>query len=97
MVRLEPLDAAADFSTLRGLPGVEDVTLNSEGCDIRLAEGTDPASAIRSIASVVAPARIELARVRLEDVFVRLVTEGTGADDSEALRSHLQGLTVTSA
>lgn len=93
-VRLEPLDANADFSTIGGLPGVEQVTPSADGCDIRLTEGADPASAIRAIASVVAPARIELARVRLEDVFVRLVTEGQGTDDSEALRSHLQGLTT---
>lgn len=96
-VRLEPLDPDADFSTLRGLPGVEQVTPTADGCDIRLAEGTDPAAAIRSLASVVAPARIELARVRLEDVFLRLVTEGEGIDDSEALRSHLQGLTTGGA
>ena len=45
------------------------------------------------IASVVAPARIELARVRLEDVFIRLVTEGDGDRRSEhALRANLQGL-----
>jgi ABC-2 type transport system ATP-binding protein len=96
-VKLEPLDPNADFSMLRGLPGVELVTPTADGCDIRLAAGTDPATAIRSLASVVAPARIELARVRLEDVFLRLVAEDEGADDSEALRSHLQGLTTGGA
>jgi ABC-2 type transport system ATP-binding protein len=96
-VRLEALDPDADFSTLRSLPGVELVTPTANGCDIRLADGTDPAAAIRSLASVVAPARIELARVRLEDVFVRLVTERAGTEDSEVLRSHLQGLNTGGA
>ncbi len=48
---------------------------------------------IRAIASRVAPARIELARVRLEDVFIRLVTGTSASDESaQALRTHLQGL-----
>jgi ABC-2 type transport system ATP-binding protein len=98
MIRLEPLDAGADLMSLRGLPGVVRVTPTADGCEIALAEGTDPASAIRALAAVVAPARIELARVRLEDVFIRLVTEGTGKDDAdEALRTHLQGLTTGGA
>jgi ABC-2 type transport system ATP-binding protein len=92
-IRLEPLDPAADLAALRSVPSVERVTLTAEGCEIGLAAGADPASAIRSVASVVAPARIELARVRLEDVFIRLVAGTTSTDDStQALRTHLQGL-----
>jgi hypothetical protein len=46
----------------------------------------------------VAPARIELARIRLEDVFIRLVGESNGVHESpEALRTHLQGLSNTGA
>ena len=49
---------------------------------------------MRDIAAAMAPARIELARVRLEDVFIRLVTEGADAAASEgALRANLAGLT----
>jgi ABC-2 type transport system ATP-binding protein len=93
-IRLEPLDPAADLTALQSLPGVERLTLTAEGCEIGLVAGTDPASAIRSVASVVAPARIELARVRLEDVFIRLVTGTSSAidDSTQALRTHLQGL-----
>jgi hypothetical protein len=41
----------------------------------------------------VAPARVEFARVRLEDVFIRLVTGSQSPDEStRALRTHLQGL-----
>jgi hypothetical protein len=40
------------------------------------------------LAAAVAPARIELARLRLEDVFVRIVTEGSRSQAaSEALRA----------
>jgi ABC-2 type transport system ATP-binding protein len=92
-VLLEPLDPAADLGALRALPGVEHVKVNGEGCEIALAANTKPGEMIRAIAAVVAPARIELARVRLEDVFIRLVSGGEGTDESaQALRTHLQGL-----
>ena len=97
-IQLEPLDPNADLAVLRPLPGVEFVRPTDEGCEIRLAAGTEPGAAIRAIASVIAPARIELARVRLEDVFIRLVTGSTSADESnQALRTHLQGLGTVGA
>jgi ABC-2 type transport system ATP-binding protein len=93
VIRFEPLDAAADLSALRLLPGVEAIDATDDGCTLRLAAGLNPADAMRQIAATVAPARVELARVRLEDVFIRLVTEGGRADESEkALRANLQGL-----
>jgi ABC-2 type transport system ATP-binding protein len=97
-ILLEPLDASANLLALQSVAGVENVKLNDQGCEIRLAPGTDPGSAVRAIAAVVAPARIELARIRLEDVFIRLVSEaGTGTESHEALRTHLQGLSQTGA
>jgi ABC-2 type transport system ATP-binding protein len=97
-ILLEPLDATADLLTLRGVPGVENVKLNDEGCELRLAQGSDPGAAMRAIAALVAPARIELARIRLEDVFIRLVSAGGAAAESQqALRTHLQGLSNTGA
>jgi ABC-2 type transport system ATP-binding protein len=92
-IRLEPLDPLADLGRLHGLPGIAGVMATPEGCDIQLLEGTDPVAAIRSIASVVAPARIELARIRLEDVFIRIVSETPiTADTERALRANLQGM-----
>jgi ABC-2 type transport system ATP-binding protein len=92
-IRLEPLDPRADLTVLRTVGGVESVRAADDACEIRLADGTDPGSTIRAIAALVAPARIELARVRLEDVFIRLVTGRTSTDESNlALRTHLQGL-----
>ena len=92
-IRLEPLDASADLMALKSVPGVERVQLTDEGCDIGLVAGTDPAAAIRNIAGTVAPARIEFVRVRLEDVFIRIVGGGPESEESrQALRTHLQGL-----
>jgi ABC-2 type transport system ATP-binding protein len=92
-VRFEPLDASADVMVLREVPGVVSVERTSDGCDIRLAPGTQPAEMIRAIAAKVPPARVEIARVRLEDVFIRIVGESAGSGQSaEALRTHLQGL-----
>src|SRR5688572_7285751 len=86
VIRFEPLDARASLSPLRLLPGVEAVDTTDEGCTIRLSEGRDPADAMRQIAATIAP-------VRLEDVFIRLVTDGGRADEAEkALRANLQGL-----
>jgi ABC-2 type transport system ATP-binding protein len=97
-ILLEPLDAGANLLVLQNVAGVENVKLNDQGCEIRLAPGTDPGGAVRALAAVVAPARIELARIRLEDVFIRLVSEsGIANESSEALRTHLQGLSNTGA
>jgi ABC-2 type transport system ATP-binding protein len=97
-ILLEPLDLGANLLALQAVAGVENVKLNDEGCEIRLLAGTDPATAIRAISTVVAPARIELARIRLEDVFIRLVSEtGVAEASHEALRTHLQGLSQTGA
>jgi ABC-2 type transport system ATP-binding protein len=97
-ILLEPLDPGANLLALQAVAGVEAVRLNDQGCEVRLREGTDPATAIRTIAGIVAPARIELARIGLEDVFIRLVAQA-GADDEShnALRTHLQGLSQTGA
>lgn len=92
-IRLEPLNGSANLESLRALRGVERVRLTDEGCEIGLAAGTDTGLAMRSIAEIVPPARMELARVRLEDVFIRLVTDSKATDEAtRALRTHLQGL-----
>jgi ABC-2 type transport system ATP-binding protein len=96
-IRLEPLETNVDLSVLRALPGVERVEGDGDACEIRLVEGMDPMAAMRSAASLVPPARIELARLRLEDVFIRLVTEEPGAESEHALRANLQGLATEGA
>jgi ABC-2 type transport system ATP-binding protein len=90
-IHFEPLDPVADLSRLRVLPGVERVDATGEGFTVVLAEGTDPAGAIARLAATVPPARVELARLRLEDVFIRIVAEGApGSEAARALRAGLQ-------
>lgn len=91
-VLFEPLDAAANLDALRTVPGVQSIRVADGEVELRLASGMDPGAVIREVAGRVAPARIEIARIRLEDVFVGIVGSGTGAADSAALRQHLQGL-----
>jgi ABC-2 type transport system ATP-binding protein len=98
VIHFEPLDATADLSPLRLLPGIEDLRPTAEGCDIRLRAGVDPAAAMRDVAAIVAPARLELARVTLEDLFIRLVGDAARNEEAErALRANLQGLAVEGA
>ena len=97
-IRLEPLAPGADVTVLRTVSGIESVRPADDVLEIRLAEGTDPGGAMRAIVALIPPARIELARVRLEDVFIRLVTGRTSTDESNAaLRTHLQGLGIEGA
>jgi ABC-2 type transport system ATP-binding protein len=97
-VRLEPLDPAPDIRILQKLPVVENVNAVDGGYEIRLTAGSDPASSMRQIVEAVAPARIEFDRIRLEDIFIRIVTEAAEIDEGEsALRAHLRGLSGNGA
>jgi hypothetical protein len=61
------------------------------GYTVTLVEGAEPSLAVARIAALVPPARIEIARLRLEDVFIRIVAGGGGLDEAAAaLRSRLQ-------
>src|SRR4051812_25102783 len=75
-IEFEPLDPSADLAPIRALPEIERIERAASGFDIRLADGSDPGGAIRRITATVTPARIELARPRLEDIFISLVSEG---------------------
>ncbi len=90
-VLFEPLDAAADGRVLRDVPGVLSVQPGGGEYELTLAAGADPAAVIRDAATRLAPARVEIARMRLEDTFVSIVREGR--ESEQALREHLQGLT----
>jgi len=90
-VRFEPFEPGADVSPLRALAEVERIDRADRGYEILLKEGTDPASVIRRIAMAIAPARIELARPRLEDVFIRIVSGESGSVETESkLRADLR-------
>jgi ABC-2 type transport system ATP-binding protein len=87
-IHFEPLDANANPASLSRVSGVERVDSMDGAYRIALLAGTDPASVMARLAAAVAPARIELARLRLEDVFVRIVAEGSYSEAaSQALRA----------
>lgn len=94
-VLFEPLDATADGRQLHDVPGVLAVHARDGEFELRLAAGVDPAAVMREAAARIAPARVEIARLRLEDTFVSIVHEGR--DSEQALRAHLQGLTGAAA
>lgn len=81
VVNLEPLDPEADVGTLRRISGVRAVEPDGGGWKLHLADGSDPSTVIRDIVSEVPPARIELHRPSLEDIFVQIVTGSAGADE----------------
>jgi ABC-2 type transport system ATP-binding protein len=87
-IHFEPLEADSSPSSLSGVSGVERVESADGTYRISLLPGTDPAAVMARLAAAVAPARIELARLRLEDVFVRIVADGPHSEAaSRALRA----------
>jgi ABC-2 type transport system ATP-binding protein len=73
VIEFDPLDPHADLSPLSGIPEVEHVVRTDRGCNVVLRVGTSAPSVIPRLAIAVPPARIEIARPTLEEVFVKLV------------------------
>jgi ABC-2 type transport system ATP-binding protein len=78
-LKFELLDARADVSAVRALPGVEGCSAAEGGYEVALREGADPARIMQSVIAAVPVARIELKRPSLEDVFVSIVAGGDRA------------------
>jgi ABC-2 type transport system ATP-binding protein len=89
-LRFEPLDPDADISSVRALPMVERVACAEGTCEVTLAPGAEPVVAMRAITASLPVARIELARLRLDDIFIALVSDG--ASEHSALRASFQQL-----
>jgi ABC-2 type transport system ATP-binding protein len=98
-ILFEPLRDAADVSGVAAMPDVQTVEPSAGGGYlVTLVEGAEPSLAVARIAAIVPPARIEIARLRLEDVFIRIVAGGGGLDEAAAaLRSRLQAGTAEEA
>jgi ABC-2 type transport system ATP-binding protein len=92
VIRVEPLDENASMGVLRQVPGVADVKTTHDGCEVHLQAGIDPTTAMQQIAATVPVASIAMARLRLEDVFLRLVAADAQGTDAERLRADLQGV-----
>jgi ABC-2 type transport system ATP-binding protein len=90
IIEFDPLDPDADASAIAHLVGVERVDRDDEGYKILLMDGADPAQAMSQIIKCTTPARLQLSRPRLEDIFIQLVASQTDSeDDRRKLRANL--------
>jgi ABC-2 type transport system ATP-binding protein len=84
----EPLDPGDDVRQLASLPGIARLRRDGPAWELLLGPGADPGSLIRAVAQTMAPARIELRRPTLEDVFIEIVTGSEeGGDEDSSLRA----------
>ena len=88
----EPLDPAADVGALARLAGVERVRKDGAAWDLTLAPGASAAGVIQRAAAAIPPARVELRRPTLEDVFIDIVRAGSAEGDDASLRAAVQEL-----
>jgi ABC-type uncharacterized transport system ATPase subunit len=91
-VLLQPLDPEADVAALRALPGIRSVQRDGEAWKLSLTEASDPPTVLRAIVDAILPARVELHRPSLEDIFIQMVTASgrrptRGAGNSGGTRS----------
>jgi len=94
-IRVEPLDPADSLDVVRALPAVESVRGSDTGYDVTLVPGADAVAAMHAVTGLIPVARIELARLRLDDIFIGLVSD---ADTTrEHLRASLQAVSAEGA
>jgi ABC-2 type transport system ATP-binding protein len=86
-ILFEPLDPAADVSALARLQGVGQVRKDGMVWDISLAPGASPAPVLQQVAAAIPPARLELRRPTLEDVFISIVRAASAESDDASLRA----------
>lgn len=86
-VMFEPLDTPFDSRVLAALPDVDSVEHVNHAFKIQLKANTDARKAIPAIAAVAPPARVELLRIRLEDIFFAKVglPATSGAEQTDEL------------
>ncbi len=90
LILFEPIDGSAGTgSRLARVDGVASVERAGERFQLTIENDIEPAVAMRDLIDAVPPARIELHRPSLEDVFVDIVTE-SGARTTDALRASLR-------
>jgi ABC-2 type transport system ATP-binding protein len=70
----EPFDREADVTPLQGVDGVSNVARDGGSYRVDMRDGADPVDVMRRVAQTIPPARLELHRPSLEDIFIGLVT-----------------------
>jgi len=88
-IRFEPLDPDADPARLRALRSVRALEQNASFYRILLEPDADPRAALAELVATQAPARVELERKSLEDVFVEIVSGNADRASEQSLRAAL--------
>jgi ABC-2 type transport system ATP-binding protein len=83
----EPLDTNAGVGALSAVPGVQHVQKDGTAWDLSLKPGADTTAVIRAVVAAVPPARIELRRPTLEDIFIDIVSGDAEAGEAATLRA----------
>jgi ABC-2 type transport system ATP-binding protein len=83
-IRLEPLDAGADVTSLQALPEVSSISRDGRAYRIDLRDSVDSLHAMRTLAGAIAVSKIEMHRPTLEDIFVGLATRKVVKDRAPA-------------
>ena len=90
-IEFAPLDPQSDLRPIADIPGIERMERNNSAYKISLLDGVNPAEVMRKILDAVTPARLELSRPHLEEIFIRLVSSATDtAEDRRKLRINLE-------
>ena len=80
---LEPLDAAAGVpDAVRALPALANIEAADGGYRLALAEGADLSATFAALAAAWPPAKLEVVRPSLEDIFIDIV--GSSPDQEQA-------------
>jgi ABC-2 type transport system ATP-binding protein len=91
-ILFEPMDPDADLRPLEVISGVAAVRREGAAWDLMLEERADPGAVIRAVTAALTPARIEVRRPTLEDVFIAIVedTASVAGDERTRLRAALR-------
>jgi ABC-2 type transport system ATP-binding protein len=84
VILFEPLNPTVDVFVLKSLPGVTGVTRDGSAYRVDVAGDADPVTTLRAVAAALPPARLEMQRPTLEDIFVDIVTGEPARAPAEA-------------